>query len=417
MNFAHPTGYKHTIIRQYKNESDESFDVFYRRWLGPVPKKDGKPIPKSQWPKKRRHRWIARWYGSNGKRYGKVFETRKEAERYASRIQNRVCLGRADKPEKITLKKFRLEHELVMRGQVAYGTLQEHMRALRLFDNYIGGSIVLGKNQPRNAESFIADRLASGLSVATVNKDIATLRRVFNLAACPRGYLSESQNPFAKLKKRKIAQQPLRYVSVDEYSALRDAAQNLWWRALFSMAYGSGLRRNEILTMTWADIDFENQKIYVIPKKETAETFEWEPKDHENRVVPMADETAQLLVDLQVQAKVGFPYIFVSPARLERIRKRQKIGKWNSRSEIINNLGRDFNNLRCRAGVAECTLHDLRRSAITNWAGKLPIQVVQELAGHSDIATTRRYYLTVRSEDMVSASQVLNGVLANVRDH
>ena len=282
----------------------------YRRWLGPVPKKDGKPIPKSQWPKRRRHRWIARWYGSNGKRYGKVFETRKEAERYASRMQSRVCSGKADKPEKITLRQFRLEHEQVMRGQVADGTLQEQMRALKLFENFIGGSIVLGKIQPRNAESFIADRLASGLSVATVNKDIATLRRVFNLAACPRGYLAEGQNPFAKLKKRKIAQQPLRYVCVDEYCALRTAAQSLWWKALCSMAYGSGLRRNEILTMTWADIDFENQQVYVTLKKETAETFEWEPKDHENRVVPMADETAQLLVDLQVQAKVGFPYLF-----------------------------------------------------------------------------------------------------------
>ncbi len=59
----------------------------YCKWLEPVPKRDGKSIPKSQWPKKRRHRWITRWYGSTGKRYGKVFEIRKEAERYASELQ------------------------------------------------------------------------------------------------------------------------------------------------------------------------------------------------------------------------------------------------------------------------------------------------------------------------------------------
>ncbi len=29
------------------------------------------------------------------------------------------------------------------------------------------------------------------------------------------------------------------------------------------------------------------------------------------------------------QAKEGFPHIFISPKRLERIRKRQKIGKWS----------------------------------------------------------------------------------------
>lgn len=385
----------------------------YRKWLGPVPKdKNGKPIPESEWPRKRRHRWIARWYGTNGQRYGKVFETRKEAQKYASELQKRVCLGKANKPKKITLHEFRLEHEQVMKGQVAYGTIQEHRRALKLFENFIGGSIVLSRIQPRNAEAFIAHRLASGWRPTTVNKDIGTLHRIFNLAIEPRGYLAEGQNPFAKIKKRKMAQNPLRYVAVEEYRALTNEAKDLWWNILISIAYGSGLRRNEILHLTWADVDFENQQIHISPKKETAETIEWEPKDHEKRVVPMADETAQLLANLQAQAKEGFPYIFISPKRLEKIRERQKIGKWTPRSEIINNLGRDFGVIRSRAGVAECSLHDLRRSAITNWARQLPIQVVQQLAGHSDISTTRKYYLTVRSEDIASANEVLNSILA-----
>jgi len=189
-------------------------------------------------------------------------------------------------------------------------------------------------------------------------------------------------------------------------------AKDLWWNTLISIAYGSGLRRNEILYLTWADVDFENQQIHVSPKKETVETIEWEPKDHEKRVVPMVDETAQLLANLQVQAKEGFPYILISPKRLERIRERQKIGNWTQRSEIINNLRKNFNAIRSRAGLTKCTLHDLRRSAITNWAWYLPIQVVQQLAGHSDISTTRKFYLTVRSEDMASANEVLNEIFA-----
>ena len=57
---------------------------------------------------------------------------------------------------------------------MAYGTLQEHMQALKLFENYIGDSVVLSRIHARNAESYIAHRLASGLSVASVNKDLAT---------------------------------------------------------------------------------------------------------------------------------------------------------------------------------------------------------------------------------------------------
>ena len=388
----------------------------YRKWLEPVPKdKNDKPIPKSEWPKKRRYYWIVRWCGSNHKKYGKLFKTRKEAERYALDLQNRVNLGRADKPQKITLQEFRLEHEQVMKGQVAYATLDDQKRALKFFENFIGGSVLLSKIKPRHAEAFIAHWLSTVPSVSTVNKDIRTLQRIFNLAIEPRGYLPEGQNPFAKIKKRKTTENKIRYVEIEEYRALASEAKNLRWNALISIAYGSGLRRNEILHLTWADVDFENQQIYVNPKKETAETIEWEPKDHEKRVVPMADETAQLLADLHAQAKERFPYIFISPKRLERIRERQKIGKWTPRSEIINNLREHFHLIRRRAKVSKCTLHDLRRSAITNWASQLPIQVVQQLAGHSDIATTRKYYLTVRSEGMVSANKVLNNILAKVK--
>ena len=93
----------------------------------------------------------------------------------------------------------------------------------------------------------------------------------------------------------------------------------------------------------------------------------------------------------------------------------QKLLNWVTRSQIINNLDRSFRLLRCKAGVDECVIHDLRRSAITNWAKNLPIQVVQQLAGHEDIATTRKYYLAVRPEDLASANSFLNKVLAGVR--
>ena len=76
---------------------------------------------------------------------------------------------------------------------------------------------------------------------------------------------------------------------------------------------------------------------------------------------------------------------------------------------------RNFDVIRRRSGIAKCTLHDLRRSAITDWAQHLPIQVVQQFAGHSDITTTRKIYLSVRSEDIVSASEVMNKILEGVK--
>lgn len=79
-------------------------------------------------------------------------------------------------------------------------------------------------------------------------------------------------------------------------------------------------------------------------------------------------------------------------------------------------MGRHLALIRARSQVAEVTLHDLHRSAITHWAPELPIQVVQQLAGHLDISTARKYYLAVRSEDLVSTNDLLNRILAKTRE-
>ena len=76
-------------------------------------------------------------------RYGKVFQTRKEAENYAAEMQKQVSRGKADKPENITLHEFLLEHSRVMKGQLADATVQDQDRALRFFENFIGGSTKL----------------------------------------------------------------------------------------------------------------------------------------------------------------------------------------------------------------------------------------------------------------------------------
>jgi integrase len=389
----------------------------YRKWLEPVPEKEGKPIPKTEWPQRRRYCWIVRWCGTNNKKYGKLFQKRKEAQKYALKLQAQVNLGRADRPRKVTINDFIDEHEEVMKGQVAYATLKDHVRALRFFEKSIGESFPLSKIKPRQAEAFVAHRLSSVPSVATVNKDIRTLKRIFDLAIEPRGYLAEGQNPFAKIRERKTTENEIRYVTIEEYHILVEATEKIWWHALFSLAYGSGLRRNEILHLTWKDVDFENQRIKVNAKKGSEEILEWEPKNRKNRVVPMSNESSQLLVDIQARAPESHPYIFVSPKRLKLIKKRRKAGRWNPRSEVVNNVTRDFNVIRRRTNVAKCTIHDLRRSAITNWAQRLPIQVVQTLAGHSNIATTKKYYLAVRSEDFAVAGELLNSILAKSQDN
>jgi len=384
----------------------------YRKYHGPVLTDDsGKPLPKGEWPSKRVCSWAVRWFGSEGNRFSKSFKTRKEAERFAEEKQAEVRAGRADPPPDVTLREFIQEHKRVMRGQIARESLKDQLRALRMFMDHVGKNTLLREITPRHAESFVSARLASKVSVATVNKDIRTLKRVFNLAMDPRGYLREGQNPLGRIKQRKQAPRTVRYVTAEEVKAVLDAAEDTWWRALILLACTTGARLGEIIHLTWPDVDFEENRIRIAGKTGGADGGSWEPKDHEGRVLPAPAEVLLLLADLQVGAEEGRPYVFVPNWRWRYIRRAQEAGRWDDSRALMNNLNRRLATLRKRAGVAKFTFHDLRRTCITNWARHLPVHVVLKLAGHSDIKTTQRYYLSVQEDDLEKARVVQSEVL------
>ncbi|MGD8454243.1 MAG: tyrosine-type recombinase/integrase [Phycisphaerae bacterium] len=99
-------------------------------------------------------------------------------------------------------------------------------------------------------------------------------------------------------------------------------------------------------------------------------------------------------------AQLGGVYLFV-------------IGKGPNAGQRMerNNVWRDFNAIRRKAGLPKCSMHDLRRSFCTNLSRAMPMHVVQELAGHSDIRTTRRFYVQVEPELMQRACRALEMAL------
>ena len=89
-------------------------------------------------------------------------------------------------------------------------------------------------------------------------------------------------------------------------------------------------------------------------------------------------------------------------------------GRWRDSQDLVNNLLRRFKTICRTAGSGPYTLHDMRRSCITNWADHLPIHVVQQLAGHSDIRTTQKYYLLVQPQDLQKARAIQSSLLGPI---
>ena len=127
--------------------------------------------------------------------------------------------------------------------------------------------------------------------------------------------------------------------------------------------------------------------------------------------MPLTDGLVQLLADHQSQQPEGYPYVFVPPARYDRIQQHRANGNWtysDSRLKVIINFDRNFKRVLKRATVKPSQFHDLRRTAICNWfAEGMSEFEVMKLAGHSNFSTTHKYYLAV-ADDLIDKARRVN---------
>jgi integrase len=170
------------------------------------------------------------------------------------------------------------------------------------------------------------------------------------------------------------------------------------WLLLFKLTLCTGLRKGEAMNLTWCDVDFEAKTVKVSPKSDTAATWQWHIKDAERRELPIMDEVVNLLSQLLADQAEGCPYIFVPQARYVYIQTQRRNGQWSVRDgkNPLNNFDRQLTAIKAKAGISDCTFHDLRRTCLSNWykAGLRELDVMR-MAGHSSFETTRKFYMGV----------------------
>ena len=113
------------------------------------------------------------------------------------------------------------------------------------------------------------------------------------------------------------------------------------------------------------------------------------------------------------------PYVLLDERRykvvLEKWKKYKAIKRPWRNQDMANNTLRDFQKQVERAGIkpdAQLTIHTLRKSCIQNWANELPINVTKELAGHSSITTTQKFYLQVDEYHRAKAAQIVENLVS-----
>jgi integrase/recombinase XerC/integrase/recombinase XerD len=144
-------------------------------------------------------------------------------------------------------------------------------------------------------------------------------------------------------------------------------------RALFELAYSSGLRAEEIVSLRAADVDYESEQLRV------------EGKGRKTRFVPVGEPAMaalRLYLDRARPALVargdGAQLLFVSKSgrRLGTSDVRRRLATWTA-----------------RVGVGEgSSPHALRHSFATHLLdGGADLRSIQELLGHASVSSTQIY--------------------------
>lgn len=234
----------------------------------------------------------------------------------------------------------------------------------------------------------VADRLDEGAANATVNRELAALRRMFNLGK--RARLVGRVPSVDMLKETNVRRG---FFEADQHAAVV-AELPEYVRPIAEVAYYTGWRKGEILSREWRHVDFETGWIRLDPG---------ETKNGRGREFPLIP---QLRAVLEAEAE--------RKAHVER-----ETGRIVS-ALFFRDDGRPVKNFRGawigareRAGCPERVFHDYRRTAARNLVrAGIPASQAKEFTGHETLSVFDRYAIS----DAASMKQAAAKYAASLKD-
>ena len=224
---------------------------------------------------------------------------------------------------------------------------------------------------------YIASLSERGQAPATVARKLAALRGLFR-SQIEIG--ARDENPAELLHSPKRAQRLPRVLKPAEVTALLDRIPattplQLRDRAMFELAYASGLRAEELVSLDVESLDFDGESVRV------------EGKGGKTRLVPAGEHA---LAALERYLLKGRPTLTVDDSRALFL---SKSGRRLGTSDVRRRL-KSWSRIAAsrEPALADAHPHALRHSFATHLLqGGADLRAIQELLGHASISTTQVY--------------------------
>jgi integrase/recombinase XerC/integrase/recombinase XerD len=270
-----------------------------------------------------------------------------------------------------------LDEELRSRA-VADKTRRAYAADGRLFASWASGrGLGPATVDVRALRRYAASLTEQGRAPTTIARKLAALRALF---AVQLKLGQRDENPAELLTSPKRHHRLPRVLKPSEVSTLLDRIPantplELRDRALFELAYASGLRAEEIVTLELEAVDFD------------AETIRVEGKGGKTRLVPAGEHALRAVDRYLSRARPALA------SDQERTLFVSKSGRRLSTSDVRRRLRTWARAAATQApGLADAHPHALRHSFATHLLeGGADLRSIQELLGHASISTTQVY--------------------------
>lgn len=298
--------------------------------------------------------WWIDFYVCGKRKRERVGHSHKLAEEVLHKRKLEVAEGRffPDRQKKSTSFREISEQYWKLHGQHLRSATTWQYMLKKITDRF--GNKSTGDISVAEIQAFY-NEIRARASVSTANRYLTLFKSVFNRAIA--WELFNGVNPAAKIAKLKEPANRLRYLSQTEIRSILGAC-DARIRPLLAAALLTGMRRGELLALTWANIDLAQGIIYITKSK-----------SGKPREIPIAQSLRDILEGMGHQEPAA--KVFDLP---------------------IITLRRYFDKALSAAGISGFHFHDLRHTFASHFimkTGNLP--ALQKLLGHASPMMTQRY--------------------------
>ena len=322
----------------------------------------------------------------------------------------RECLRLANSPAEEYLSGWIEDH----RRNITVRTYEGYRQYLfgRIIPFFQKEKLILKDISGDHLNKFYRELFEEGLKGATIQRIHSIIHLAFK-AAVKRGVIPF--NPCDRAERPKAQPFIASYYNAEEIKQLLEVASSDELHLVILLTAYYGLRRSEVLGLKWSAIDFTEKKICI--RHKVIEEY-GEPVGYDVMKTKSSYRTLPLLPQVEEELKKQMDFT-------KQMKKAFRKGYCTDYEDYVcvNAVGKLYNpdyvtdHFACllkQNGMRHIRFHELRHScASLLLAKKVPMKMIQDWLGHSDIQTTSNIYSHLDSESKLESAGIIASALEN----